>query len=266
MKLELDVVGNLTVLDASSKARYHMASHWFWPQFVNGWEPQTFRFYERYVVHGMPVVDVGSWVGPTALLACWFGASRVRLVEANPVTVDLLKQSMRFDKALAKRWEIEHACVAPQRGEVSFGVEQGALTASSAASDRGTGAVVTAKTYADVLAGIDDPAIIKIDIEGSESKIMTPVLTESPPGAAIWLSWHPPFWQDAGWLDEAVRLLYERYWVFDSELKPLPQDTLLARAKSTEAKPVWGTPYGNFFETSVLSKQRFTSSGLRRLS
>lgn len=71
----IDVIGELTILDFIHSYRFHLSSHWFWPEFIQGWEPQTFDFYKRYSVQGLKVIDIGSWVGPTAVLALINGAS-----------------------------------------------------------------------------------------------------------------------------------------------------------------------------------------------
>jgi FkbM family methyltransferase len=243
-----------------------LASHWFWPEFAKNWEPETFAFYQRYCVHGAPVIDVGSWIGPTAVLALWHGASAVRLVEANPATVELLRQSQKFDRRLAKQWEIMHVCVAESLGERSFGTPSGQVVASSAASDRGTGSVVKAMPYASVLQGVDDPCLIKIDVEGTESRIFLDVIQASPSGAAIWLSWHPPFWNDNDWLDVALPSLYSDYWVLDAQLKPLDKEVLRSRLTTTETHPAWGTKHGNFFESALLHKRSFHADGRRKLT
>ena len=56
------------VLNIGEKS-YTVPQLWFWQQFNGSWEPQTIRFFEKYIKEGTDYLDVGAWIGPTAMIA-----------------------------------------------------------------------------------------------------------------------------------------------------------------------------------------------------
>lgn len=251
------------ILELSGKRTFTVFNHWFWSEFVNGWEPQTWNFYHRFSVNGGSVIDVGSWIGPTALIAVLNGASKVTLVEANHVTLKELNMTKMFDPELDEKWQLMEGCVSDRDGIIEFGSETGELKSTSASSDRGSGSKVAALRYENIMNSAKEPSIIKIDIEGTEVTILEEIINYSPNCAAIWLSWHPPLWQNFSLSYHKLTELLKDHFVLNSALEPIETSTLWDMISSIEKTPNWGTSYGNFFETAILSKKSFDIKGNR---
>ena len=251
------------ILELSGKSTFTVFNHWFWSEFVNGWEPQTWNFYHFFSVEGRPVIDIGSWIGPTALIAVVNGASKVILVEANPVTLNELNITKMLDAELDEKWQVIEGCVSDRDGIIEFGPETGELRSTSASSDRGSGSKVPSLRYNKIMKSAKEPSIIKIDIEGTEIKILEDIINYSPDRSAIWLSWHPPLWEKVNLNYHILKELLQNHFVLNSALEPIEISTLWKMISSIEKTPYWGTPYGNFFETAILSKKSFDINGNR---
>src|SRR5262245_51934695 len=62
----------------------------FWKLYKSGvWEPGTKAFMKRFLKPGDLFVDIGAWIGPTALWAVECGA-HVIAIEPDPVALDEL--------------------------------------------------------------------------------------------------------------------------------------------------------------------------------
>lgn len=251
---------NTLILELGGERTFTVFNHWFWAEFIKDWEPQTWKFYWSFCIKGRPVIDIGSWIGPTALIAVASGASNVLLVEPNEATLRELRMTRAIDPELEQKWALMGVCVSDRDGMISFGTADGALRSSSASSDRGTGSKVAALRYEKIIEKIENPSIIKIDIEGTEIKILTDILKHSPKTAAIWLSWHPPLWEESGLTYQKLRYMFRNHHVLSADLEPIEISTLFEMISSSEKNPGWGTPYGNFFETAILNKKCFDPS------
>lgn len=245
---------------------YHVANHWFWKEYAQGWEPQTFNFYKKYCISGSHVLDIGAWIGPTALYALHSGAKRVIMVEPNPITCDLLEKSFNFDFQLRYKCRLLPYCVSDKNETVDFGMPDGIMKPSSASSMRGTGSTVYSITINDLINEIDkkQTSLIKIDIEGAEQYIIDDLYMLSDINAPIWLSLHPPFIDDDTQLLQSLYSLYDKFYIFDSDIQKLDNSKLINMITSIEKYPSWGTSFGNFFEIAVMPKKYFTEKGVRK--
>lgn len=256
-------MGDYTVVDLYGST-FRVANHWFWKKFdEKTWEPETFSFYKRYTLKGFPVIDIGSWIGPTALIAVANGASYVKLIEANIATVDLLTETQELEPLLGEKFQVVHACVLDKFGKVQFGLPNGELQASSGSSIKGFGSIVESITYQSVLKEVVEPSVIKIDIEGTEEKIIHDIVRFSSPSAAIWLSMHPPFFDSREIVVDALSSIYEKFHVLDSNFDSLAIDDFIQMIVSDLKYPSWGTEWGNFFEVALLDRSKFEPGGLR---
>lgn len=245
---------------------FTVCNHWFWPEFVNEWEIEAWIFYKNFCLKNSVVLDIGSWIGPTALIAVANGASKVFLVEANPTTIDELKKTKNYDPQLNKKWELIEGCLSNKEGMIEFGTPTGTQASSSASSVRGKGYKVQTLKYEELIFHVGSPSIIKIDIEGSEIDILDDIIKKSPISSAVWLSWHPPFWIDKKPNIYIIEEMFNRYHVLDSEFNIMSVEKFLGRITSLEVFPAWGTAYGNFFETALLNKKVFDINYIKNIS
>jgi len=155
----------------------------FWDRWADGrWEPETKQTIEE-LVNGGTFVDIGAWIGPTALWASPH-ASRVVAVEADPTAYDMLTDNV----AECDNVQLVPVAVADFDGITMITI------AGDSMSRTGQGGIevrcVTVETLFTEQA-ITDVDLIKIDIEGAERE----VLAEAEPflrsvGAPILLSVH----------------------------------------------------------------------------
>ena len=79
--------------------------------------------------------------------------------------------------------------------------------------------------------------------------------------AAIWLSLHPPFFQNKELFLQKLFALESTFVFVDEENAPLTNDIISYWVMSDEQKPVWGTSWGNFFEIGLLPRKHFQMDG-----
>ena len=248
---------------------FKVPHHWFWDQFSEQWEPQTYNFFQRNLRKGSTFLDIGGWVGPTAFIATSLGASKVKIIEPNPLNFSHLLSS-QFNNGLVEKWFLVNACISDQNGSAVIGPIDGIKSGSSATNIRNpdqSGAQIISLKLQDVLLGEDDLSLIKIDIEGAEELIINDLTAFAKYDAAIWLSLHPPHFKNVSrFVDELLAL--ESSFVFVEENNmPLSGNTIAERLLSSEVRPAWGNAYGNLFEIGMLPRKFFklSKNGFSRL-
>jgi len=237
------------------QSKYSVPKHWFWPEFANNWEPQTFSFFEKNLIKGSNYLDLGGWIGPTALIATELGANKVIIAEPNPINfINLLK--IQFgNQGFLDKWTILNVCVSNLRGLVQIGPLDGIFNSSSATNIRGQqGVEILSVLLEDVIVPLENLSLIKIDIEGAEELIVTDLSYVAKTGAAIWLSIHAPFYQDKNKFYENFYSLNKYYHITDHLNKEMDWSVLQDRILSEEKNPNWGTKFGNFFEVGMIPK------------
>lgn len=234
---------------------YSVPHHWFWPEFANGWEPQTFSFFKRNLKEGTTYLDIGGWVGPTALMATELGAAKVVVVEPNPINFSKLLQIQFGNIGFFERWTLLNLCVSSHRGLSQIGPLEGVLNSSSATNIRDqNGVEVMSVLLEDVVRPLSNISLIKIDIEGAEELVVGDFSCLLKTGAAIWLSLHPPFYKDKQGFANTLSDLRAHYILTDHEDNKVEWSDLENKILSVEEKPIWGTPFGNFFEIGLIPK------------
>lgn len=173
----------------------------FWTSLDAGWEDETLAFIEAHAAPGTVFVDIGAWIGPISLLAARKGA-RVVALEPDPVARAALEENLALNGLKAQI--VPKALHADAQGLTLYGGRRGlgASTTSALGVSKGDPVRVPTVTAEDVaaLAG-DDPAFMKVDVEGHEYAL-GPALAAlrarlgGPPeapkaGAALHLSLHP---------------------------------------------------------------------------
>ena len=243
-------------------SRFCVKRHRFWRYFVDGWEETTWQFYRDHVDPQRPVVDLGSFIGPTVLFAVTAGARRILAVEANPATIEHLQATRAANQDKLSELTIHNGVIHADRSIVSFGNRDGSLKVSSASSTRGSGFQVPAMTIQDVFVKypVSNASVIKIDIEGSELDVREQISALAKMDAAILLSLHPPFWstslhQAASAMIAALRGF--RAWTVDGKELDSSDIRTMIEYKG-DSPPSWGTPKGNFFELVLKPRTRMS--------
>lgn len=167
----------------------------FWDRVEAGrWEPGTLALIERLVDGGTTFLDLGAWVGPTALYAAT-RARRVLAVEADPAALEQLKRNLAVNPDLAQRIEVVAGAIHARQGPVTLGARRKAgdsmsSTLLAASEHTWTAAAITPAQLADRLRA-DEKLVIKMDIEGAEYALLPHLGPLLDRAAAILVAFHP---------------------------------------------------------------------------
>jgi FkbM family methyltransferase len=204
----------------------------FWDRVERGtWEPHTFTLFDRFLDPDHCCLDVGAWIGPTALYA----ARRARhcyALEPDPVAFARLRENVRLNPSLAARITLSPQCLAPACGQVRIGNQTSSMGGDSMSSllfaESLIGWQAQGITLERFLAGhaIRDCSFIKMDIEGGEFSVlpaMASYLATHRP--TLYLSLHPAFLPDAQQRVSAVRDALSCYGhVYAPDFRPVAVD------------------------------------------
>jgi FkbM family methyltransferase len=168
----------------------------FWDKVEAGlWEPETLALIDQQIAPGTTFLDLGAWVGPTALYAAARGA-RVIALEADPVALAQLQRNLAVNPALAQRIEVLARAVHATEGRVAFGARRkpgDSMSSVLIAPGAATWVVDTITPQAlAARIGAGGRLFIKIDIEGGEYELlpaMRPLLER--PDCRVLVSFHP---------------------------------------------------------------------------
>lgn len=212
----------------------------FWLNMAGGtWEPETFQVLDRCITEDTTVLDVGAWIGPTAL----YSAHQARMVyafEPDPAAFRELEANVAANRHLPI--EIIHAAVAETHGIVSMGANEAGDSGSSIlrAGRPGTWSIPAIRLDRFVQErDIREPLFIKMDIEGYEYALI-PHLLPALKGRRfiLYLSTHPHILWDSIRASSQIerikrrsamirnqghllRVLYTFPVVLDSQFQPL---------------------------------------------
>ena len=159
-----------------------------------------------------------------------------------------------------KSWFLINACISDQHGHKIIGPISGIKSGSSATNIRDQeqdGAQVISLKLQDILSGEEDLSLIKIDIEGAEELIVSDLALFADYDAAIWLSLHPPHFQNKELFLQKLSALESTFVFVDGDNAPLASDIISHQVMSDEQRPNWGTDWGNFFEIGLLPRKHF---------
>lgn len=157
----------------------------FWARVEQGtWEPDLVRLLAARLHPGATFLDLGAWVGPTAMIAASLGA-RVIAIEADPAALDQFAANLAANPDLAQRIALLPVAVASRRGPLAMGSRRkpGDSMSSALLAGAPTGWTAQALTPADLALLCADAAslLVKLDIEGGEYDLlpaMAPLLQE----------------------------------------------------------------------------------------
>lgn len=143
----------------------------FWGQWAAGkWEPGTFEMLDLFLTPDGTYVDLGAWIGPTVLYAAG-RCSRVVAVEPDPVAVEQLTQNLDLNDV--GNVQVIFAAVDNHCDGASLYMH--GLWGDSMSTTMVPGPLnlsVPTLTLADVLRPLDRVDLIKIDVEGAESRVL----------------------------------------------------------------------------------------------
>ncbi|HEY7383290.1 MAG TPA: FkbM family methyltransferase [Beijerinckiaceae bacterium] len=167
----------------------------FWDRVEAGrWEPGTLALIDQLVDGGTTFLDLGAWVGPTALYAAT-RARRVIAVEADPAALDQLKRNLSVNPDLAQRIDIVAGAIDAREGPVTLGARRKAGDSMSStllanSEHTWTAAAITPAQLAGRLRP-DERLVLKIDIEGAEYALLPHLAPLLDRADAILAAFHP---------------------------------------------------------------------------
>jgi FkbM family methyltransferase len=197
----------------------------FWARAGRGeWEPQTLEAIRAEAGPGTIFLDVGAWIGATALLAASCGA-RVIALEPDPAARAQLLANLALNPALSAGIDVVDRALAATAAPIAIGPGRKAGDSmSSALYGAGPGAWTAAAITVSELDSLLPPAaplLIKVDIEGGEYAVAADVaaLARRRAGTVL-LSLHPGLLartkgQEA--CRAATQALAESFWDFAAE-------------------------------------------------
>jgi FkbM family methyltransferase len=187
--MQISVDGTDVLVDSSDSV--------FWDSFKSEmWEPLTFAVMRDVLEPGATYLDIGSWIGPTILLAA-AKAGRIQGFEPDPVAFRKLCRNLDLNRAwIGDKVTVQQAAVADRDGELQLVApgEAGASVSSlilTEGDNRWTVASVDASRIV-AEAGLSRRSLIKMDIEGGEYVAiprMASLLRDIRP--SLYLSLHP---------------------------------------------------------------------------
>jgi FkbM family methyltransferase len=144
----------------------------FWDKYNDGrWEQSTLAIIDRCVDRNTVMVDIGAWIGPTALYAAT-RARRVIALEPDPLALRQLRRNIALNPDLAVRIMTIGRAVHRRAGTVTLGsAKDGGDSKSSVLIERMATSweveTITPMELTDALIG-ETKIFIKMDIEGGE--------------------------------------------------------------------------------------------------
>jgi FkbM family methyltransferase len=173
----------------------------FWERVEAGrWEPETLAAIDRLIDERTTFLDLGAWVGPTALYAAG-RARRVIAVEADPAALDQLRRNLDANSDLARHIEVVPRAVHATEGAVTMGARRKPGDSMSSvllarAERTWDAANITPAELAGMI-GADERLVVKIDIEGAEFDLLPalgPILERAH---ALLVAFHPKILAEA---------------------------------------------------------------------
>jgi FkbM family methyltransferase len=153
----------------------------FWERVNSGaWEPETFELFDRHLSPETTMLDIGGWIGPTALYAA-NRAKQVFAFEPDPTAFAVLRANRDANPRLAGL-EVIHAAVSTHDGEIRIAPREapGDSGSSILFADINDAWTVPARRLDTFLAErrIEGPLFLKVDVEGYEYELLPALVTQ----------------------------------------------------------------------------------------
>ena len=234
----------------------------FWSRMENGrWEPETLDLLDRLLKPGDCFVDVGAWIGPTALYAAARGA-HVIADQCDPVALRLLHRNLELNSDLAQLITVHEFALGQSDGQmrlwsqalgnsessvfVGHERDDGVVTCDDSAmvEVRDARSVFEAERFA-----ASESTLIKIDVEGSEFHLLPHLASVLAISHAAWyVSFHelninppdrPPGPARIEMMLASLGAVADMYW-YDATLTQLDREATV-RAVKEGAWPTGGS-------------------------
>ena len=114
-----------------NEASFVVGKHWFWDEVSDKWESETQNFFSTNIISGSDYLDIGGWIGFTAMMATALGAKRVDIVEPNPMNFISLLTTQLSNENLMKNWCLSNSCVSACDNNQFIGPLEKIYTSSS---------------------------------------------------------------------------------------------------------------------------------------
>ena len=177
----------------------------FWKDIYPNWENETFDIFDKYLKKDKQYLDIGAWVGVTALYASRL-SSYVVCIEADPVSVKKLQQNINTN-ILNTIIDIENSAIYNESTKIIFGPNSNNIT--SQFNDSGSQIKLSKTKESDILINtitfeeiikkynLNNLGLIKVDIEGGEENILDILLEYSITNSIpIYISFHYDWWNN----------------------------------------------------------------------
>ena len=206
---------NISFKVEDSKELHQDVGYNFWSEKYSSWENSTFQVLDKYLSKDKDYLDIGSWVGPTAIYAS-FLSRRVFAVEPDPTAYKILQKNISLNSITniihfnAAASNLQTAYLKPNR---FFG------DSMTRVSENASSGIAVKAMGLDELISPGDFSLIKIDIEGHEFQLIKEyikVLNQAK--IPLFLSLHTPFFNNGeSLLKELTQNLANTKQVFDEQ-------------------------------------------------
>lgn len=209
---------------------------WDWYE-TDAWEPETVAVFSRFLRSSTRYLDLGAWMGPTALLAAPF-VERVVCLEPDPHAFASLTENLALNPATAaKTFAVQAAAGASDGTATLTSVGSGGDSNSSLVrrGDMGAHWLVEQVSISALLdrAGLDGVDFVKIDVEGAEYELVPAICSTVSPRPTLFVALHPNLLVDkrsaaarvvssvlamsANWRFLRALLAYRHHYVYDEQ-------------------------------------------------
>jgi FkbM family methyltransferase len=153
-----------------------VAAPYKWPEYWSLVQNETWERYTvatiRSLTPGSVMLEIGGWIGSTALIAAAVGAE-VHSFEPDPKALVAFRQHLEWNPELAQRITLHAAAVSTETGRAILANDSLGDSTSSLVKRKGETVEVDTVDVRDLLPEpwIDRVALVKLDIEGGEYQL-----------------------------------------------------------------------------------------------
>jgi len=208
------------------------------------YEPEIRAAIERFLEPGDRAIDAGAHVGHhgVTMRQCVGEGGEVLLFEPNPVNAGYIRRSIEengwdnvklFEVGLSDSASTETLVVTSATSTAGSFLKERNTTSLTAMRDASTSYDVETRRLRDVLAeeGVEEVDLVKIDVEGSETEIVSDLQGELDTIETILLEFHTHKIPDAD-VEMAYEILAESGELTDLDGEPMTLESV-ARSKTT---------------------------------